>query len=163
MVGFGVLPDVALGLTAGLTITPPWFIATEGAVGLWLPQSEEVAGANVEMSAAHAQGALCPLAPRAGRFGFDACAESQLGFIRARGLSFAVDKDQLELLFNAGLRARATLRLEGPLLFGASVAGHVPFFRDRFVYRDEVGDPVEVFRMSPVIFATEVHLGLRFE
>jgi len=158
----GVVPDVGFTLHAGVTMQPPWPVAFEGSTTVVLPRKTEVGAASADFLMFYFSGAICPLALRGYSLTFWLCIESQFGAIHGSARDFAVNDQSTRFILNSAVRARLSYRVVGPLTLGGGVVGAVPWIRDRFVYRDGSGSVQELFRLSPILFVPELHVGLSF-
>lgn len=163
LLGWGLVPQVGVGLLSTATLEPPGFIALEGSFGALMEQEEEVAGASGAFSLQYFGVAACPLAYHHDRFDLSTCVEVQVGMLQADGLNFDANWDETRPLCNLAARMRIALHIADPLDVGVGLAGALPLLRDRFVYVDEAGNQQRLYRMSSVAFLPDVSLGLHFD
>jgi len=161
--GIGLLPNVGIGLQAGVSIEPPWFWAVEGSAAAYLPREESLGGASGDFQLAYVELGICPLSHRFSAFlSLSVCAGVQLGRLWADGTDQNGDWEQHQFVANLGSRVRLSMRIYGPATVGVGFSGVVALLRDSFEIVDQSGNPQELYRLSPVAALPEVSLGLRF-
>jgi hypothetical protein len=159
----GLVPGLGLGAGLGLGIEPPRFWLTELDAIFWLPADAEQPGEGGARFRYISVGLfLCPIALRASPLRVDLCAGQRVGRFDADGFDFRQNRQQVRLTYSLGARARAWLRVVGPLRVGLGLMAEAPLARDKFFYTGADGRTDELFRMSPVALTGEAGLGLSF-
>jgi hypothetical protein len=155
-----MLPGVGLGAGLTLGVEPPAFWLTELDVVAWLPADadEREGGARFRLLTIGLY--LCPLSFSASPLRLDLCAGQRIGRLDARGFDFERNHEQVRLTYALGARARGWLSIAGPLRIGLGVGGEVPLWRDEFLFRAAGGAQSSLFRVSPVVGAAELMLGV---
>ncbi len=151
MTEVGRLPGTAIG--AELVVTPPGPV--ELMANAWTEQEvalDRSRGSRFRQLAAAAR--VCPLRWRV----LSACAGGQLGAIWARGYGFADNRDQRKLVADARIAVRLTLPLAGRWRLQAGAGAWIALIRPRFLYQNQAGETLELYR--PAAVAGIAQLGL---
>ncbi|MBK8257205.1 MAG: hypothetical protein IPK82_31595 [Polyangiaceae bacterium] len=159
VLGFGILPDVAVGANLRALISPPRIFPFQIGAGVWSPSTASFSEAGAKFFSATATVLGCPLWGTKFGFGYVACAGVEAGAIRAGGFGFPVSLTRDEPLLNGALEGRVVRRLWGALAGSVGVGMTIPFYRHRFYYTDEAGSEREVFLASPVAGQVDLLLG----
>jgi hypothetical protein len=151
---------------ASLAAQPPsvWPFEIEGLISA--PTHEASGPAAADVSIAVLGAALCPeLSPRPNRVRFGLCLGAQVGALRTSGDNLVSATDGDLLLVNVLGRARAALRVVGPLRVQAEAGPGIALSRPVLRYSDLDAATLrttqhELFQVSPVFAIVAAGLGL---
>lgn len=107
---------------------------------------------------------ICPIDHRWRTRALSACAGGEVGRLHASGMGFpqSFDQDRWAADLTAGGRLRQTI--DGSDFYVAlDLRVAVPLLRNRILFGDAAGAPVELFRMWPVAAVGALELGYAFD
>lgn len=160
--GLGVLPSLGAGVHVDGLLEPPRLFPLELLGGFFLDNTASAEGpGRAAFTLAFGGAGACPLRHASDRLSAYACANVQLGFVRASPEGFDVVRPDERKLYAAGaLEGRLSLRIAGPLALRLGLSGAAPFTRDAFVYRRADGTQADLFRMAPIVGMADVGIGV---
>lgn len=158
---FGLLPPLAFGARAGVSIAPPGFARIEIAGSWFAPVDErESAERGVRLSALSVDLGLCVDEWKQGAVRLHGCITERVGRVRASGFGLTQPETAGDLLVGAGLREVGILSLTPELALRAGVALEVPLVRYRFVFEDIDRRRQVAYEMNRVSVALELGVAL---
>lgn len=159
----GLTPELGLGLAAGALIEPPAFWAVDLEAAWWLPRSVDAgpSGSDFDLWTVGLQ--ICPVEWKLGEGRLYGCAGQRVGILTVRGRGFAVNYEQSRIVYDVGLRARASLPLGRVLRLAAALGAELPLSRDRFFFATGDGRQRELFQQSSVILTGQAGVSLAFD
>ncbi len=133
---------------------------------IWRSQSILIAGSGsaTTLGLWLAGAGLCPIDHRWRTRALSACAGGELGRLHAAGTGFpqSFDQDRWAADLTAGGRLRQTI--DGSDFYIAlDLRVAVPLLRNRIIFGDATGAPVELFRMWPVAAIGALEVGYAFD
>jgi hypothetical protein len=166
----GLLPGAAFAVTLRGEITPPGLFPFEIGGAVFLDAHATPAGApslsskGATLSLSYGILGLCPLAWRSGGTRLAACAEIQVGALRAVGYGFATGSGvgHEQAVVQASLAGRVARRLVGPLEIGLGLGLVVPLRPVSVYFVDAAGTQEELFRTGAVAGTVDAVLGVAF-
>ncbi len=118
-------------------------------------------GANISLS--YALAGLCPLGWNPGRARLRACADVELGAIRADGFDFPpLARNGESFVAQGELEGRLGVRLAGPLTAELGLGFIVPFNRADFFYLDASEKRQDLYKVAAVAGIVDAALGVAF-
>ena len=161
--GLGLLPAPALGATASVFVGSAAGRRVFVAAGAWSQQSPTVgAGQGVALDLAWLGAGVCPVGRDGRAWTWRACAQGEVGRLRAVGFGFILSTSEERLTVDVAAGAEVERRLLGPLRAGLSVDLVVPLIRDRIAYAASSGQTTAIFRREPVAAVGGLRLSCEF-
>jgi hypothetical protein len=159
-VGYGLLPDWSLALTAGwgMRWSSIWPIWLQVATGL----SEPTPDPRVRIGVAYGLLAVCPLQLEKARFRAQLCPSLGVGAAWSEGRQVLAPARSTDPIALAGLHLGLHLRLAGPLELVAIARAEAPLVQLKFVYYRIDGSTPQVHETKPVVGTFLGGIGLRF-
>lgn len=148
-INVGLLPDPAIGVTAGWGIRPAstwpiWFQATG-----WT--AEQSSDRHAKFRAVYGGVLTCPLSTAWNRLRLRACAGFAAGALSAEGRGLASQSRSSRVLPLVGVELSGSVRLVGPLAFGAIARADASLVRPRFFYYRADGETPELHQPTVVM------------
>ena len=158
--GYGLLPSVVPGMTAGWGIRPSgtwpiWLNATG-----WLESTSS--DARARFSALYGGVITCPLTRSGERLRARLCPSMAFGALWAKGQGFTTTVESRRPLILFGLELAGGVRIMGPLEATFLARAEAVPMRSSFVYRRRDGSEAGIHRPAPVVGSLFAGLALRF-
>jgi hypothetical protein len=150
----GLLPGIALGLQAGVTLTPPQFFVIELGAAVWREEEARRADGGSVFDLWTTSLAVCPVKLHA--LDFTVCGVQRFGLVTSTGFDFAQNQEQSDAIFDVGLRARATLLRAGAFGLRLGFNAEVPVLGYHFVFVDALGRERTLYEMAPVVLLADL-------
>jgi hypothetical protein len=158
----GVLPGIAPGVRAHVSVSPPEFWTTELGASLYRDSRSDMGKLGSTFGLMTADLSVCPLDFRATPWTVRGCALQTIGRIVARGYGFDANREESRFTYSFGVGAQALAQVTELIALRFGITAQVPAVRDRFFYADSSGQSVSIHRALPVIAIGELGIALRF-
>ena len=162
----GLLPKLAAAAQVRLMLAlgPMPTIFASGLI--WRSQSTLISGgeSGSTLGLWLAGAGICPIDHRWRTRALSACAGGEVGRLHASGIGFAQPFDQNRWAADLTVGGRLRQTIDGSDFYVAlDLRAAVPLLRNRIVFGDATGAPVELFRMWPVAAIGALELGYAFD
>jgi hypothetical protein len=164
-IGFGQLPEVGMGLTAHVQITPPGVWPIELGAAAFLDQSVQASGGvkgDASFGLVLGSITVCPWQP-AGLPALSVCGGAEIGRLRVTPTGFAqLEAPSHDLVVNLLAEAALRARMVGPLYARAAFLLSLPLVQRGYAYQTLEGTSQQLYRMPPLAGRVEIGIGVRF-
>jgi hypothetical protein len=162
----GLLPEAAPTVDLGglliFSLGGSFRVGASAHAALPLPQTVSVGSAAEGRFSAEMAGLDgCPLIFEGARLVAGLCAGMGQTWLSASGEGLSGDTHASKFQLAAEALGTASVRLSGPVVARLGASLDAPFTRDRFGVDLASGGRIEVHRSAPVLFASQIGIGLR--
>ena len=159
----GLLPGLELGGEVRVLLAPPAWPVLYATVALWQQATRSIPngrGANLDLWTAGL--GACPVYARSLSWALGLCAGGDLGRLRATGFGFSTLASDAQWTFGLNAGGQLQRKLAPGLSAALGLEIVAPLTKGKVAYAGSAGEPLEVWRASPVAGVGSLRIGYAF-